>query len=77
MLLGYLHGDWEVVRSFGWEVDIDCFLNEGGIRSSMIDFHDMQLEHPAVRKAQSSNIWKRTLAPVAVRTANVNSLVGF
>ncbi len=30
MLLGYSHGDWEVVRSFGWEVDIDCFLDEGG-----------------------------------------------
>jgi hypothetical protein len=47
-----LHGDWEAVRSFEWEVGNDCFLDEGGIRTGMADFHDVQLEHPAVRKAQ-------------------------
>jgi hypothetical protein len=30
MLLRYLHGYWEVVRCFGWEVDTDGFLDEWG-----------------------------------------------
>jgi hypothetical protein len=41
MLLRYLDGHWDVVRCFGWEVDIDGFLDEWGIRSGVVDFNNM------------------------------------
>jgi hypothetical protein len=28
MLLGDLHGDWEIVGSLRWEVDVNSFLDE-------------------------------------------------
>jgi hypothetical protein len=44
MLLGNLHGNWEVVCGFRWEVYIDGLLDEWRIRSGMINFDDMQLK---------------------------------
>jgi hypothetical protein len=41
MLLRYLHSHWEVVRCFGWEVDIHGFLDEWRIRSGVVDFNNM------------------------------------
>jgi len=41
VLLRYLHGHWEVVHCFRWEVDIDGFLAEWGIRRSVVNFNNM------------------------------------
>lgn len=38
-----LHCDWEVVRGLGREVHIDGFLDEGGIRSRVVNFNDVEL----------------------------------
>ncbi len=44
VLLRYLHGDGEVVGSFGREEDINRFLLEWRIGSLMTDFDNMQLK---------------------------------
>ena len=39
--VGYLHGHWNVVCCFGWEVDINGFLDEWGIRSGVVVSNNM------------------------------------
>jgi len=41
MLLGNLHGSWEVIRGLRWEIDIDSFLNESRVGSGMVNFHNV------------------------------------
>ena len=38
---GNLHGNGEVVCSFGWEVDIDGLFDKGWIGVLVVDFDDM------------------------------------
>ena len=76
MLFRDLHGYGEVVGRLWWEVNIDVLLGEWRVRRLVVNFDNVQLEsirHDVVE----GKILRRTLAPVAVRTANVKSLVGF
>jgi hypothetical protein len=41
VLLGHLHGDREIIRSFRWEVYIDGSLREWRVGGLMVDLHNM------------------------------------
>lgn len=43
VLLGYLHGHWEVTSRFRWEEDLDSALGKRRVWSLVIDFDDLEL----------------------------------
>jgi hypothetical protein len=77
VLLGDLHRHREVCGSLRREEDIDVLLGVWGIRSLVVNFDNMQLHEKSATWDATGSSHARTLAPVAVRTAKVKSLVGF
>jgi hypothetical protein len=81
VLVTDLHGDREVVGSFGREKDFDNLLLERRIAFMMIDFNDLELTNIdcTLINHSSKNIhhlYFTFALPLAVRTANEKSLVG-
>ena len=75
VLSGHLHGYGEVIGGFRREIDINCLLRERWIWCGVVNLHNMKLHNGSSADIGFLECASRTLAPVAVRTANVNSFV--